>query len=122
MRRPSPPSPSAAAAVTPRSCGTDTIFSRPSAAMPRSVRPSRRSRGRSSEGIRTIRTSAASASAASTSSGAVTPTVADSVPASAGPMTSAELKLVVSSAFAGGSSSPGTSDGIMLVKPPNESG
>jgi len=32
------------------------------------------------------------------------------------------LKLVVSTALAGGSSSPGTSVGIMLVKPPNESG
>ena len=72
--------------------------------------------------MRTISASAASASAASTNSGAAGPTAAESVPASAGPTTRAELKLVVSSAFAGGSSSPGTSDGIMLVKPPNESG
>ena len=72
--------------------------------------------------MRTISASAASARPASTSSGACGPTTADSVPARAGPITSAALKLVVSTAFAGGSSSPGTSVGIMLVKPPNESG
>ena len=47
---------------------------------------------------------------------------AESVPASAGPTTSAALKLVVSSAFAGGSSSSGTSAGMKLVKPPKDSG
>ena len=72
--------------------------------------------------MRTIRASAASASAASTISGAAGPTAADSVPARAGPITSAALKLVVSSALAGGSSSSGTIAGIRLVKPPNESG
>ena len=44
------------------------------------------------------------------------------MPASAGPTIRAELKLVVSSAFAGVRSSSGTIDGIRLVKPPNESG
>ena len=44
-----------------------------------------------------------------------------SPPASAGPTTSALLKLVVSSAFAGVSRSSGTSTGMKLVKPPNDS-
>ena len=114
--------PNAAAAVTPRSCGTSTIWRSPSTAMPQSVRSSARSGGESRPGMRTISASAARASAASTSSGVAGPATADSVPASAGPTTSAALKLVVSTAFAGGSSSPGTRVGIMLVKPPNESG
>ncbi len=90
--------------------------------MPQSVRSSARSGGESRFGIRTISARAPRASAASTSSGLSGPASADSVPASAGPITSAALKLVVSTALAGGSSSPGTSVGIMLVKPPNESG
>ena len=114
--------PNAAAAVTPRSCGTETMMRRPSAAIRQSVRSRARSGGRSSPGMRTISASAASASTASTISGAAGAITADSVPASAGPTTSAELKLVVSRAFAGGSSSPGTSAGIMLVKPPKDSG
>ena len=72
--------------------------------------------------MRTISARASSASAASTISETAGSNAADRVPASAGPTISAELKLVVSSAFAGVSSSSGTIDGIRLVKPPNESG
>ena len=72
--------------------------------------------------MRRISTSATSASPASTSSDVAGPKAADSVPASAGPITSALLKLVVSSALAGGSRSSGTIAGMRLVKPPNESG
>ena len=72
--------------------------------------------------MRRISTSAISASPASTSSEVAGPKAPDSVPARAGPTTSAPLKLVVSSAFAGGSRSSGTSTGMKLVKPPKESG
>ena len=72
--------------------------------------------------MRRISTSATSDSAASTISGVAGVTAADSVPARAGPITSALLKLVASSAFAGASRSSGTIAGMKLVKPPNESG
>jgi hypothetical protein len=65
---------------------------------------------------------ASNASAASTSSETAGSNAAARVPASAGPTIRAELKLEVSSALAGVSSSSGTIDGIRLVKPPNESG
>jgi hypothetical protein len=72
--------------------------------------------------MRRISTSASTARPASTSSDAAGSTTAAIVPASAGPITSAPLKLVVSSALAGASRSSGTIAGIRLVKPPNESG
>ncbi len=57
--------------------------------------------------MRRISTSATSASPASTSSDVAGPKAPESVPARAGPTTRAPLKLVVSSALAGGSSSSG---------------
>ncbi len=72
--------------------------------------------------MRRISTSASSARPASTSSEVSGPNAPDSPPASAGPTTSALLKLVVSSALAGASRSSGTSTGMKLVKPPKESG
>ena len=85
-------------------------------------RPPAPGRKRSTAGMRTNSTSASSASAASTISGEAGPSVAESVPASAGPITRARLKLLASSALAGVSSSSGTSAGIRLVKPPKDSG
>jgi hypothetical protein len=72
--------------------------------------------------MRRMSASAASASAASTSRENSAPNAAASVPASAGPVTRAALKLAVSRAFAGTSRSSGTIVGMRLVKPPKESG
>ena len=118
---PSPPSPIAAAAVMPRSSGIETIWRIPAAATPSRV-PSPRRPSRSRSGMRRIRTRATSARPASTSSEVSGPKAPDSPPASAGPTTSALLKLVVSSALAGASRSSGTSTGMKLVKPPKDSG
>ena len=115
--------PSAAAPVIPRSSGSLQIMRIPAAATPSSVLPGARGpRASSRRGIRRISTSASSASTASTMSDHCAPKAAASVPASAGPITSAVLKDVVSSALAGVRSSSGTIVGIRLVKPPNESG